>query len=552
MRAFPVALTTATDRAKRTYRSREQRQAMVAPLLELIAVHGPLPGHIKEGFASMCGVSEKTIERALAESRNEPPEKRAWQVPDHVLVRIAEYGGNIRAAWEDLRDEGHDLPSYPTLCRAIDARDPSLKELLRDGTAEMHRFLLTGERTYTRRNELWYTDATSIPIACRDGQRRIDRLTLVSYVDAYSRYVLAHRLIVGAEDAESAGHTLLAALLGRTFKLEELEGTETLRCIERAERLGGPLAALRDGLTDQRRSMLLHVGGRPERLQSDNGAPFASKEYAAITNRFLRGAHGFGRPHVPSDQGLQERFHRTLKARLMPIPGNTRGQLIGPADDPTRRPISVPEFRHLPSLEGVQAAVDGAIWDYNTEHVVRTTGLTPLAAYLLDETPIIPVPPTIVWPWMTVTGNRTVDPRGVHVRRRYWCSDALVHHIGREVEVRSLPGQPGRVFVADPHGGPPIEVEPNAALMRTEEGRARKLAANRSKARFIRGLMLAAKREKDAWAAEVADELEELDPVPSVPESRTERAKRASRTRADSGRALRRTFDVGALAGGGR
>jgi len=529
---------------------------MVSPLLEAAGSGRPLTPALKRGWALMCGMSLRTLERALAEGRTGAPEApggRRWLVPDQVLVRIAEHGGNVRAAWRDLRAEGRDVPSYPSLCRAIDARDANLKYVLRHGTAELNRFLLVGEMTVARRNQLWYTDATRVPIACRDGGRLVEQLTLVSYLDAYSRCVIAHCLVVGAEDAETAGRTLLAALLGRDYSVDEVEAMAASWGDDAAGRLRALVPEAPEGAAAPgRRPAALRVGGRPERLQSDNGGPFASAEYAEITRTFLHGAHGFGRPHTPADQGRQERFHRTLKESILAlVPGYTRGQQTGPADDPRRRPISMPGFDLLPDLRAVRAAVDGAIWAYNTEHVVRTTGLTPLAAYLLDETPILPVDPLVVWPRMPVGGIRRVDPRGVHVDGRYWTSAALARHIGRAVEFRSLPGQPGRVFVADPDGGPPIEVEPNAALMRTEGGRAERLAANQSKGRFLRGLMRGAKEAKEEWAGEVADDAGEL-PAPPVPQSRTERARRTPRTSVDSGRALSRAFDPTVLAGGRR
>lgn len=115
-----------------------------------------------------------------------------------------------------------------------------------------------------RPNELWQTDIRYVKVGSRNYY-------LISFLDAYSRYVVHHELL-GRMDGMSVS---LAA--------------------------GQALATLPAGL-------------RPT-IQSDHGSGFISREFAGTLAEMGVG-HVFIRPHTPTDNALIERYHRTIGERI--------------------------------------------------------------------------------------------------------------------------------------------------------------------------------------------------------------------------------------------
>lgn len=115
-------------------------------------------------------------------------------------------------------------------------------------------------------NELWQTDVTYIHIPGY-GWRYA-----VTVIDYYSRYLLACRLTWSYSAAEA-----VAALK---------------EAIEESERLRGPFK-------------------KPPFLVTDNGSSFIAKRFREFASRYF--SHVRIRYRTPTQLGLLERFHRTLK-----------------------------------------------------------------------------------------------------------------------------------------------------------------------------------------------------------------------------------------------
>lgn len=416
------------------YHTRDERIAMVAPLLDARPAGDTLAPHEKRGVSRLHGVSVRTVERAVVDWASPAPAPRAFTPPRELLVRTAMHAGNLRRASTELRLEGVQLPSYPTLARAIGA-DPGLRLVLHKGMKALEHYVEVGVFEPDHRNELWFMDAMHVPIRCRTAHGGIvDDLWLLSAFEAYSRTCLAHVLTIGAPDSSDAVDVFLSAVLGRVFTRDDLEAWRP----EILERLAPPAG------NDPRPYL---VGGVPDALMTDNGSIFTSDEFRAGVHDFVPTGHVFSEPYISALRGKQERWHRTSQVTwLAGLPGYTDGPKPFPGTDKDR-PYAVPPDEHLPRVEAVMETLDWAIDAYNRTHEVSTTGEVPLARFLTNRTPLRRVEPISFWHDMPTLGEFQVQPRGVHVDGMYRAWTGRGALIGKAVEARGFPGQPGRVFV---------------------------------------------------------------------------------------------------------
>jgi len=123
----------------------------------------------------------------------------------------------------------------------------------------------TGERTAPgRRDELWQTDIRYTKVGGRNYY-------LLSFIDVYARFVVHH--------------ALLRSMDGRSVAIEAAAALETLPAEVR------PL------------------------IQSDHGSGFIAREFAETLAAAGVG-HTLIRPHTPTDNGVIERYHRTIGERI--------------------------------------------------------------------------------------------------------------------------------------------------------------------------------------------------------------------------------------------
>jgi transposase InsO family protein len=395
------------------YARRSKRLALIESLLEYVAGGRAIPGHLLRFRSESLGVSTRTLRRWIAEASAEPAPSRAWTPPRELLVRTAEFGGNLRRAREDLCAEGVAMPSYSTVCAAVNRDHPMLLLALRSGIDAYRHYLPVLENSIVGRNAVWYIDETKLPVRTigRDGVAT-EAVWLVSVLDGATRLVLAHLVVEGAVNALHATSVLAAAALGWMHENER-------------------------------------VGGRPEALVSDNALIYKSNDFARCTAA-LGIPHLFAQPHSPGGKARIERWHRTIKdSGLSYLPGWSRGprdtvHLTEP-DPHTGR--TVREVRHLMPpdhallpVDDVAAAVAAFIDEYNVAHVVEPLGCTPIEAWHADEEPVRRAEVEALWDWATPYPTaRKVQRQGVHVDGEYfqWAgSDRIVG----SVEVRALPG----------------------------------------------------------------------------------------------------------------
>ena len=116
----------------------------------------------------------------------------------------------------------------------------------------------------TRPDERWQTDI-------RYTKVRSKNYYLLSFIDVYSRYVAYHELLTGMD--------------GLSVSIAAAAAIETL-----------PWEV------------------RPT-IQSDHGSGFIAKEFAGTLAEFGVG-HSLIRPHTPTDNGIIERYHRTIGQKI--------------------------------------------------------------------------------------------------------------------------------------------------------------------------------------------------------------------------------------------
>ena len=127
----------------------------------------------------------------------------------------------------------------------------------------------------TRPNELWQTDIRYTKVGGRNYY-------LLSFLDVYSRYIVHHELL-RSMDAISVSLEAAAAL-------------ESLACEARP-------------VLDEA------TGRRGPVIQSDHGSAFVAREFAATLTEFGVG-RSLIRPHTPTDNGIIERYHRTIGEQI--------------------------------------------------------------------------------------------------------------------------------------------------------------------------------------------------------------------------------------------
>lgn len=116
----------------------------------------------------------------------------------------------------------------------------------------------------TRPDQLWQTDIRYTKVRSRNYY-------LLSFLDAYSRYIVYHELLTGMD--------------GLSVSIAAAAAIETLP-----------------------------ADARPT-IQSDHGSGFIAREFAGTLAASGVG-HTLIRPHTPTDNGLIERYHRTIGERI--------------------------------------------------------------------------------------------------------------------------------------------------------------------------------------------------------------------------------------------
>lgn len=253
----------------------------------------------------------------------------------------------------------------------------------------------------------------------------------------------------------------------------------------------GVLAALRTGIS--RADPYGPVGGLPGRVRVDRGKEFLCRTVA-------RALGGFAVPvedlpaYTPYRKGTIEALNSAVEEMfLISLPGCTR----------RARPMGA----HHPDVVGdllsfadfVETLLGWVRW-WNTQHRPSglASGLTPMAAWEADPTPVEDVPEEqLAFFALEDDGRvRKISTSGVRWRRRFYIAPWMVGHVGTRVRLRYLPHYDGRIEVfsaehPDHHLGTAYlaeeaTLEQRRALASVRERKARALKADLKAAEKLR------------------------------------------------------------------
>ena len=370
----------------------EFRRAVVERLVVLRG-HGPIPTTMVREAARAAGVSERTVWRWLRDGTYAPRPRGAYRLSDEARELFFVLRGNVAAVHRELTGRATRAPSPRTLERAI-ARElsPGLRAYAAHGAGGWRERVVYLRHEAPHRAAAYEADHKELAIEVLAPRAvRPRRPWATVFVDQYSRLIVGWALSLRPTAAEV-------------------------------------LAALRMAVAaDPERGF----GGVPTVLRWDGGLEFAAGaigEAATALGCLAARTDAYS----PWQKGKIERLNRTLEQELISTlprwtngPRAADGTLLGP------RPMTLERF------VGVFA---DWVEHYNRERRHRALGgMTPLARWQSDPTPVTTKPPEQLR-WMLLAGEpRRVLKDGIHFAGLVYFADALCGLVGASVEVRAMP-----------------------------------------------------------------------------------------------------------------
>ena len=287
--------------------------------------------------------------------------------------------------------QGWPLPSYRTVALIIEALDPALVTLAREGTrAYQEVFEMLFRREATRPNELWQADHCLLDVWLLDHRARPARPWLTIIEDDYSRAVAGYALTF---QAPSALHTALA-LRQAIWRKTEAQWT---------------------------------ICGIPERFYTDHGSDFTSQHLEQVSAD-LHMPLVFSLPGQPRGRGRIERFFQTISQLwLCHQPGYT----------PPRTAPATPAL----TLTDFDARFKAFLLDDYHQRRHRESGEAPQARWERDG--FLPRLPNTLAQLdlllLTVAKPRRVQRDGIRFQGFRYLDVTLAAYIGEEVIIRYDP-----------------------------------------------------------------------------------------------------------------
>lgn len=440
--------------------------------LRVLDARGELTsGHVRL-ISSALRVSERTVWRWLQAARTgglagSVPRDR-FTVTPRMRELLAVWGGNVAAAHRELVAEAEKasrpgtVPSLATLQRAV-VRDLSAGERagLKGGEAARRRYDVYGKRPPAHRNACWEGDHKRIPVRV-DVEGRPLCPWVTWFIDVASKVVVG----VAVTPHEPARDAVLAALRTGISRV-------------------GPYGP---------------CGGLPGVVRVDRGKEF-------LCQTVSRALGGFAVPvedlpaYKPYRKGTVEALNGAVEEMfLVSLPGYTRrARPMG-----AHRPDAVDAL--LPFADFVDALLRWVGW-WNTEHQPSglEAGLTPMAAWEADPTPVEDVPEEQLGFFALEDDGRIrkITTNGVAWRRRAYIAPWMVGHVGTRVRLRYLPHYDGQIEVFTEQSGRHLGTAYLAQEATLEERRALS-AVREKKARTLKAdLKAAEKLRRTRYTAQV-------------------------------------------------
>jgi putative transposase len=347
--------------------------------------------------AQSLAVGERTVWRWLEEGPPGSREDEAWKLNAAAVRALYNSGARRKRAWQQLQEDGVDVPSYPTFCRAV-KRDLSRAELayMSAGEAGRRRYSVYRRWEPEDRNDVWEADHAQLDLLVSVPRWRDPvRPWLTVLIDGYSRVLMGWVLSVQPSTREV-------------------------------------LTAIREGIfVDEARGPW---GGVPDLIRFDGGREFLAEAVTQSANRL-----GFAglptAPYSPHKKGKVERLHQTIGEGLVAgLPHYLHG--ARKANGKLYAQPSMLTFKQL------QEAVTVFVDKYNNHHQHRSLGgLTPAQKWATSSRVLDVVGAKQLWWMLLAETSRTVGKDGIHFPGADYpfIAPELVGHGGEKVEVRHMP-----------------------------------------------------------------------------------------------------------------
>lgn len=381
----------------------ELRPAAVAQLLRLRRAGELRTAHVRL-VAESVGVSIRTVWRWLAQAEEtgavEKPERRRFRITEEVIDVLADFQGNVKRAHEHLvrtaLAAGQEPPGLTTLHDAI-ARDldPGFMAGLREGIPTARGFDPCFQRPVVARNQVWEGDHKQAETVVMMPDGKPSRVWVTWFEDRGTGCVMGWAVTAGS-----------------------------------AHR-GSVLAAVRMAVL--REAPYGPAGGLPHLVRVDGGADFLSK-----TVRRAFGLLGVPVHRVRSarHKGGIERLNRTSMTRFFAdLPRYSKAPQL---DHKTRAGQDDPPLM----FEAFVGLLRDWVTEYNTQHVINRTGMTPLQAWQADPAEVRPEPSAAELRALMLESDhkaRKITSHGVEFAGRAYMPENGVGRIGLEVRVRWMP-----------------------------------------------------------------------------------------------------------------
>ncbi|MFF8401692.1 Mu transposase C-terminal domain-containing protein [Streptomyces sp. NPDC015684] len=415
--------------------------------------------------AAAVGVSERTVWNWLSvarcEGRTGPRPRPRFCVTREIRELLALWGGNVSAVHRELvartakAPSSDPVPSLSVLHRAV-ARDLSAGERagLKGGEGARRRFDVFGKRPPMFRNACWEGDHKRVPVRVDvEGQALCPWVTW--FVDVATKVIVG----VAITPHEPARDAVLAALRAGISR-------------------GGPYGPF---------------GGLPGRVRVDRGKEFLCRAVSRALGGFAVPVEGLP-AYTPYRKGTVEALNDAVEEMfLVSLPGYTRrARPVG-----AHRPEDVNDLLSFADFVG---ALLGWVRWWNTQHQPAglAPGLTPMAAWEADPTPLEDVPEEqLAFFALEDDGRvRKISTSGIRWRRRFYIAPWMAGHVGTHVRLRYLPHYDGQIEVfsaehPDRHLGTAYlaeeaTLEQRRALASVREKKARALKADLKAAEKLR------------------------------------------------------------------
>jgi putative transposase len=374
---------------------RELRGLVVANLLELKA-KGVLTRQDIAEKAELLEVSERTLERWIAQERPPTYERGRYEACERDMQAVFDARGRLAAAYRKRLREDPSLPSFSTWKRAV-------RRVLRPGDLAFARLGERGRRAHTvylrndvqHRNEVWEADHQEMKVLVLPN-RGVQRLKpwITAFIDCFSRAIVSYVVSFHPGEAEV-------------------------------------LAGLYNGIAlDPGRGPF---GGIPQSIHYDNGREWLANRTTQVYQAV--GVLGVAvAPYSPHQKGKIERWFGTLDREFTSQqPYYTRGPRradnthYGPGN--SCDPISIDLF---------VAQLDNWIYHYNTERPHRGLGgQTPLQRWNEDDATVLRAPSKEELVWLLPSRDTAVVQNGgIYLDGLAYLSSDLDQLVGQQLEIR--------------------------------------------------------------------------------------------------------------------